>query len=62
MTEGVVRLRVWVGVGACFCEEVLEIPAEELDGLDDKERQKVFLGWYEDWLSNQIDSGWVEEV
>lgn len=41
-------------------EEVVEIPDEELEGLNEEERNKVVEEYYKDWLGNYSDIGWYE--
>ncbi|GIO42496.1 DUF7167 family protein [Paenibacillus apis] len=42
-------------------EETIEIPDEDLEGLDEHEREHLIQTVWEEWLwDGNIDGGWVE--
>ena len=43
-------------------EEIIEIPDEKLEGLDEEGRIKLVNEWYEEWVWQMIDSSsyWKE--
>lgn len=41
-------------------EEIVEIPDEELEGLDEFERNKIIGEYYETWKNEQLEQYWEE--
>lgn len=58
-----VKLKLIVAVGRCHRTEEVEIPDEDLEGLDEKGREKVFTEYLDEHVSNNVDAWWevVEE-
>jgi hypothetical protein len=48
------------GFVGSLTEEVIEIPDEELEGLSDKEKEKLLLDYWWDFMANNCDFGWYE--
>ncbi len=44
-------------------EEEVEIPDDELEGLTEKEQEKVVQEYYDEWVGNNVELSWwrVEE-
>jgi len=59
------KIRMWVSTrkSGSKVEEEIEIPDEDLKGLDENEREDVFAGYLRDWLDSgtPIETG-CEEV
>lgn len=51
-------------VGTCHVGsdtvEIVEIPDEELEGLDEFERNKIINEYYEAWKNEQLEQYWEE--
>jgi len=58
------KIRVWVStrMSGSKVEEEIEIPDEDLEGLDENGREDVFVGCVRDWIDggSPIDSGYEE--
>ena len=59
---GAVNIKVYLTIGLVGCdrEEVIEIDDEELEGLDEETRRKVFEEYLKDWAYNYIEYGYEE--
>lgn len=43
------------------CEEVIEIPDEELEGMTESEKDNyIYETYFQDWLSTNAEYGWHE--
>lgn len=51
------KLTLGIGLSGATREEIIEIPAEELEGLTEDERNEVLDDYWRDWSNNYIDGG-----
>jgi len=59
----VAKYKFYVSTGyvGSRCEEVIDIPDEELEGLSEKEVDKyIYENYYKDWLENNADMGFYK--
>jgi len=42
-------------------KEEVEIPDEELEGLEEQEKQSFMEDYWKEWSGEYIDGGWSEE-
>ena len=52
-----IRLTLGIGFAGAKHEEYIEIPDEELDGLDENETNSLLNDYWADWSSDYIDGG-----
>jgi len=50
-----VKVSVGVGLAGCIKRDEIEIPDEELEGLEGDERENVIAEYAKDWMYEQID-------
>lgn len=55
-----VRARLSIGVANAARSEVIEIPDDDLEGLDDKSREQRIQEYVDNWSQELIDLGWEE--
>lgn len=54
------KFAVSTGYVGCERSETVEIPDEELEGLDEEARDKVINDYYDEWLWENISTHWSE--
>jgi len=52
-----VRLTLGIGFSGANHEDIIEIPDEELEGLNEGETNEVLDDYWKDWSGNYIDGG-----
>lgn len=49
------------GFVGCKRSEIVEIYDEHLEGLTETEKEKVIEEYFNEWLWNNIEAGWIEK-
>ena len=52
-----VKLTLGIGFAGANHEDTIEIPDEELEGLNEDEKNAVLDDYWKDWSANDIDGG-----
>ena len=52
-----VKLTLGIGFAGANHEDTIEIPDEELEGLNEDEKNAVLDDYWKDWSANYIDGG-----
>lgn len=59
-----VKIKAWadlMGSGATM-ETTIEIPAEDLEGLSEKQREATIFEYVDSWANGLLSSGYEEEA
>jgi hypothetical protein len=56
------KLEVHLSIGypTADCEDTLDIPDEELEGLNEAEKEELFNTYLQEWADNYIETWWKE--
>ena len=57
------KIKVYLSIGYRTADrkDEIEIPNDELEGLDEHEREELFNTYLQEWADNYIET-WYEEV
>lgn len=55
-----IKVILGIGVAGCYREDIIEIPDEELEGLNEEERERFINEYLSEWAWRKIDCGWQE--